>query len=75
MALTQMVGVRLPSSQPIIKEVSMKAVIRLDVPENCINQKALVVLPGLVEITDCEPDGFLPEIEGQITIEDIINGQ
>ena len=53
----------------------MKGVIRLDVPENCINQKALVVLPGVVEITTCEPDGPMAEIEGQISIEDIINGQ
>ena len=53
----------------------MKAVIRLDVPMSCINKKALVVLDGMVEIVTCEPDGLMPEIEGQITIEDVINGQ
>ena len=53
----------------------MKAVIRLDVPMSCINKKALVVLDGTVEIATCEPDGLMPEIEGQISIEDLINNE
>ena len=53
----------------------MKAVIRLDVPMSCINKKALVVLEGAVEIAICEPDGLMPEIEGQISIEDLINNE
>ena len=53
----------------------MKAVIRLDVPMSCINKKALVVLDGVFEIVTCEPDGLMPEIEGQISIEDLLNNE
>lgn len=50
----------------------MKAIIKLDVPMSCINKKALVVANGVVEIVTCEPDGLMPEIEGQISIDDIL---
>ena len=54
------------------KEAFMKAIIKLDVPMSCINKKALVVANGVVEIVTCEPDGLMPEIEGQISIDDIL---
>lgn len=53
----------------------VNAVVKVSVPENCLNTKAIVVTKESVFIGICEPEAGQDQIPGQISLEDILYGR
>ena len=53
----------------------VNAVVRVSVPESCLNTKAIVVTNESVFIGVCEPEVGPDQIPGQISLEDILYGR
>ena len=53
----------------------VNAVVRLCVPESCLNKKAIVVTEESVWYGVCEPESGADQIPGQISLDDIMYGR
>ena len=53
----------------------VNAIVKVSVPESCLNTKAVVVTKESVFIGICEPEVGPDQIPGQISLEDILYGR
>ena len=53
----------------------VKAIVKVYVPESCLNTKVIVVTKESVFYGTCEPEVGPDQIPGQISLEDILYGR
>ena len=53
----------------------VNAVVKVAVPESCLNTKVIVVTHESVWFGVCEPESGTDQIPGQVSIEDIMYGR